>query len=86
MAIVDTGIDYTHPDLSSNYVGGYDFVNNDTDPMDDHNHGTHVAGTVAAKDNGAGVIGVAPNAMLYGIKVLSATGSGYWSDIIAGIQ
>ena len=86
VAIVDTGIDYTHPELSSNYVGGYDFVNADTDPMDDHNHGTHVAGTVAAKDNGTGVVGVAPNAMLYGLKVLSASGSGRWSDIIAAIQ
>ena len=86
VAIVDTGIDYTHPDLDGNYSGGFDFVNNDADPMDDHGHGTHCAGTVAAEDDGLGVVGVAPNALLYGVKVLSATGSGAWSDIVAGIE
>ena len=59
VAVIDSGIDYTHPDLIANYVeGGYDFVNNDTDPMDDYGHGTHVAGTIAAEDNGSGVVGV----------------------------
>ncbi len=86
VAIVDTGIDYTHPDLDGNYSGGFDFVNNDSDPMDDHGHGTHCAGTVAAEDDGVGVVGVAPKALLYGVKVLSATGSGSWSDILAGIE
>jgi subtilisin len=86
VAIIDTGIDYTHPDLDGNYKGGYDYVNGDADPMDDHGHGTHVSGTVAAEQNGLGVIGVAPTASLYGLKVLSATGSGYYSDIIAAIQ
>jgi subtilisin family serine protease len=86
VAIVDTGIDYTHPDLDGNYAGGADFVNDDSDPMDDHGHGTHCAGTVAAEDDGVGVVGVAPKALLYGVKVLSATGSGAWSDIIAGIE
>jgi len=52
VAIVDTGIDYTHEDLDTNYIAGYDFVNGDNDPMDDEGHGTHVAGTVAAEDNG----------------------------------
>ena len=46
VAIIDSGIDYTHPDLAANYAGGYDFVNNDTDPFDDNKHGTHVAGIV----------------------------------------
>jgi len=86
VAIVDTGIDYTHPDLDENYAGGADFVNNDSDPMDDHGHGTHCAGTVAAEDDGLGVVGVAPEALLFGVKVLSATGSGSWSAIIAGIE
>jgi len=86
VAILDTGIDYTHPDLNGNYVGGMDFANDDGDPRDDNGHGTHVAGTVAAEDDGAGVVGVAPQASLYAIKVLSASGSGYWSDIIAGLQ
>ena len=86
VAIVDTGIDCTHPDLRANCVGGIDFVNDDNDPSDDHGHGTHVAGTVAAQDDGAGVVGVAPDVSLYGIKVLNASGGGYWSDIVAAIE
>ena len=86
VAIVDTGIDCTHPDLDGNCMGGMDFVNDDNDPFDDHGHGTHVAGTVAAEDDGNGVVGVAPEALLYGLKVLNAGGGGYWSDIIAAIE
>ena len=86
IGILDTGIDYTHPDLDANFVGGYDFVNNDNDPMDDHGHGTHVAGTVAAEDDDYGVVGVAPEASLYALKVLSASGGGSWSDIIAALE
>ena len=86
VAIIDTGIQYTHPDLDANYYGGYDFVNNDNDPMDDNGHGTHVSGIVAAEDDGAGVIGVAPYAQLYGVKVLNSQGSGTYSDIVAGID
>ena len=59
VAILDSGIDYNHPDLASIYAGGYDFVNGDTDPKDDNGHGTHVAGTVAAVYNNVGVAGVA---------------------------
>ena len=86
VAIIDSGIDYTHADLDANYVGGWDFVNDDSDPMDDNSHGTHVAGTVAAEGNGGGVIGVAPQASLYALKVLNASGSGSWSDVIAALQ
>jgi len=86
LVIMDTGIDYTHEDLDANYAGGYDFVNGDDEPMDDHGHGTHVAGTVAAEDNDIGVVGVAPEAALYALKVLDETGGGYWSDVIAAIQ
>jgi subtilisin family serine protease len=86
VAILDTGIDYLHTYLSANYEGGDDFVNGDGDPMDDNGHGTHVAGIVAAEDNEEGVIGVAPEASLYAVKVLDATGSGDVSDVIAGIQ
>jgi subtilisin len=85
VAVIDTGIDYTHPDLSTNYKGGFDFVNNDNDPMDDNGHGTHVAGIIAAEDNDIGVVGVAPEAHLYAVKVLDKRGSGWVSDIIAGI-
>ena len=70
VAVIDTGVDYTHPDLDAYYAGGYDFVNNDNVPMDDNGHGTHVSGTVAAEDNNNGVVGVAPKATLYALKVL----------------
>ena len=86
VAIIDSGIDYNHPDLDDNYAGGYDFVNNDPDPMDDDGHGTHVAGTVAAEDNNSGVVGVAPGAKLYALKVLDDTGGGNYSHVILALQ
>ena len=86
VAIIDSGIDYNHPDLAANYAGGYDFVNSDADPLDDYGHGTHVAGTVAAVRNDTGVLGVAPGARLYGLKVLSSAGSGVWSSVIAALD
>jgi subtilisin family serine protease len=90
IGIIDTGIDYTHPDLGQGFgsgfkvVGGYDFVNNDPDPMDDHGHGTHVAGIAAA--NGATNKGVAPDAKLFAYKVLASSGYGYDSWILAAIE
>lgn len=86
VAVIDSGVDYTHPDLAGRVVGGYDFVNNDTDPMDDNGHGTHVAGTVAALDNDSGVVGVGPEVSIYALKVLSSSGSGSWSDVIAALD
>jgi subtilisin family serine protease len=86
VAIFDSGIDCTHPDLDANCAGGIDFVNDDNDPMDDNGHGTHVAGTVAAEDNGTGVVGVAPGATLYAVKVMNSSGSGSFSDIIAALE
>lgn len=86
IAVLDTGIDYTHPELASNYAGGYDFVNGDNDPLDDNGHGTHCAGIVAAEDNSEGVIGVAPESEIYALKVLNKRGSGYTSNIILGVQ
>lgn len=89
VAIIDSGVDYTHEDLDANFdiaLLGYDFVNSDDDPMDDDGHGTHVAGIIAAEDNGEGVVGVAPEAELYALKALDATGSGYVSDVILAIQ
>ncbi|MDI6892154.1 MAG: S8 family serine peptidase [Actinomycetota bacterium] len=86
MAIIDTGIDYTHPDLNDNYKGGIDYVSDDLDPKDDNGHGTHCAGIVAAEDNTEGVVGVAPEASLYAVKVLDRFGSGWLSDVIAGID
>lgn len=85
VAVLDTGINYRHPDLAPNYVGGYDFVNLDNDPMDDEFHGTHVSGIVAAADNSIGVLGVAPSAKLMGVKVLNRFGRGSIGWIVAGI-
>lgn len=84
VGIIDTGIDVDHPDLA--VVGGVTFVAGTTTYDDDNGHGTHVAGTVAALANGSGVIGAAPAASLYAIKVLDSTGSGYWSDVVSGID
>ena len=86
VAVLDTGIDYSHSDLDANYADGRDFVNSDDDPMDDHGHGTHVAGSIAAEDNESGVVGGAPEARLHALKVLNASGGGYTSDVIAAIQ
>jgi subtilisin len=88
IAVIDTGIDYTHEDLDDNYSGGWDFVFNDDDPFDDNwnSHGTHVAGVIAAVQNGIGVVGVAPEAELYAVKVLDGGGFGLLSWIIAGIE
>ncbi|MFQ5607297.1 MAG: S8 family serine peptidase [Candidatus Zixiibacteriota bacterium] len=86
VGVLDTGIDHGHVDLAANYVSGIDFVNNDNNPMDDNGHGTHVSGTIAAVDNTFGVLGVAPSASLYGIKVLDRFGSGSFGDVIAGID
>lgn len=86
VAVADTGIDYRHPDIAPNYAGGYDFYSNDKDPMDDNGHGTHVAGTIAAADNGVGVIGVAPEARLYALRVLGKEGNGSASLLIKAID
>ena len=88
VAVLDTGIDYTHEDLDANYRGGYDFVFDDDDPFDDSHrgHGTHVAGIIAAERNGIGVVGVAPEAELYAVKVLDGAGFGLEEWIIAGIE
>ena len=109
VAIIDTGIDYTHPDLVDNiatnsreipnngvdddangYIDdyyGYDFINNDSNPLDDHYHGTHCAGTVGAKGNNSrGVTGVNWTVKLMPIKVLNASGSGTLASVAAGMN
>ena len=90
IGIIDTGIDYNHPDLGGGYgedfkvKGGYDFVNEDDDPMDDNFHGTHVAGIAAA--DGPTLTGVAPRADLYALKVLDNNGYGFEEDIIEAVE
>ena len=85
IAIVDTGIDYDHPDLDDNYAFGESFVDYTNDPMDDNGHGTHCAGIAAAENNDIGVVGVAPGAKLIAAKVLNANGGALLSWIADGI-
>ena len=88
VAIIDSGIDLSHPDLVGKVDGGYSAITKTERPedyQDDNGHGTHVSGTVAALRDGRGVVGVAPKARLYAVKVLDADGSGNLSDVIDGI-
>jgi subtilisin len=84
VAIVDTGIDLAHQDLA--VAAGYNALDSKSSCQDDNGHGTHVAGTVAARDNAIDALGVAPGASLYCVKVLNSTGQGSWSDVIEGLD
>ncbi|MBI2938814.1 MAG: S8 family serine peptidase [Chloroflexi bacterium] len=86
VAVIDTGIDLKHPDLAANIAGNVTFVTGTKNGNDDNGHGSHVAGTIGALDNAIGVRGVAPEVRLYAVKVLSRSGSGTWSGVIAGVD
>ncbi|NUU74504.1 S8 family serine peptidase [Paenibacillus xylanilyticus] len=108
VGVIDTGIDYEHPNLKDAYKGGWDFVENDDDPYETTreewkvseqpefnangssyytSHGTHVAGTIAAREAGDyGVVGIAPEADIYAYRVLGAYGSGQTSWVLGGID
>jgi serine protease len=109
VGVIDSGVDYRHPDLAANmwsnpdeivgngidddrngYIDdryGYDFVNNDADPMDDNGHGTHVAGTIGAVgNNGIGVSGVNWRVKIAALKFLDASGGGYTSDAVRALD
>ncbi len=83
IAVIDTGIDVDHPDL--NVAGGVN-CSTGTSYADGNGHGTHVAGTAAAKDDASGVVGVAPGARLWAVRVLDDSGSGSWSSVICGVD
>jgi subtilisin family serine protease len=85
VAIVDTGIDKAHPDL--NIAGGINCTTSDRNAWGDgHGHGTHVAGTVGAIDNGSGVVGVAPGVRLWSVRILNSDGFGYLSWYLCGLD
>jgi subtilisin family serine protease len=86
VAVLDTGVDPTHPDLAANIVGGFNSYTKKNDPIDDNGHGTHVTGIVAALDNNIGVVGVAPEARIWAAKVLDKTGFGWDENVVAGID
>lgn len=86
VAVIDTGIDLSHPDL--NAVSGKNCTSSrkTAEASDDNGHGTHVAGTIGAENNGGGVVGVAPGTRIYAVKVLNASGQGTWSQVVCGID
>ena len=95
VAVIDTGIKKNHEDLKVSDKGVNAISRDRNTPCanltntnwdDDQGHGTHVAGTIGALDNGKGVVGVAPGANLHPVKVLDSSGSGSWSDVICGIE
>lgn len=84
--VIDSGIDLDHPDLNVDVARSRDFTGSVVGADDENGHGSHVAGTIAAKNNTIGVIGVAPNAKVVAVKVLNRRGSGQWSGVIAGVD
>lgn len=87
VAVVDSGVDLTHPDLAPNVVGGWDFVDDDAEPFDLNSHGTHVAGTIGARGNdGRGVAGVNWDVSIIPVRVMGGDGMGTSADIAAGMR
>lgn len=87
LAVADTGVDWTHPELSGKVTLGWDFAYDDPYPDDVYGHGTHVAGIAAAKtDNNAGIAGTCWDCQILAVKVLDDYGSGWWDDVAEGIS
>ncbi len=93
VAVIDTGVNYNHPDLQDNmwrnpnYEYGYDFVDEDPDPMDDNGHGTAVAGIIGAVgDNSIGVVGVSPKVSIMSLKSFNSEGNGSISDVVQAVE
>lgn len=86
IGVIDTGADFTHPDLRHCLSYGINLLNRHMMPNDDNGHGTHIAGTIAASSKQRGIVGVAPQAMIHPIKAFDHQGSAFVSDIISGID
>jgi subtilisin len=86
IGVVDTGADFSHPDLRSSLAGGVNFIQRNRPAYDDNGHGTHIAGTIAADNKSGGIMGVAPKSSIYAVKSFDKNGSAFVSDIILGID
>lgn len=86
VGVIDTGVDYSHPDLSHSLERGINLIHRTLPPFDDNGHGTHIAGTIAAANRLQGMIGVAPRASIYPVKAFDYNGTAFVSDIILGID
>ena len=95
VAVIDTGVDYTHPDLKDNVAStiingsvthGYDFTRGTTDAMDDNEHGTHCSGIIGAELNGIGIVGISPKVKILPVKFLDSQGSGTTENAIKAVR
>jgi subtilisin family serine protease len=86
VGVIDTGVDFGHPDLRHSLLRGINLLNRSKMPYDDNGHGTHIAGTIAAANQMQGMIGVAPRALIAPVKAFDHNGSAFVSDIILGIE
>jgi type VII secretion-associated serine protease mycosin len=87
IAVLDTGVQFSHPDLTGRLLTGYDFVNGDTNASDDNGHGTWVSGIIAARANdGYGIAGISWSDKILPVKIMNANGSGLTSNLVAGIR
>lgn len=86
VGVIDTGCDLDHPDLKDNIVGGKNFIDSKKDPYDDNGHGSHVSGTIAASNNGLGMVGVAPKTKIMPLKALDDSGMGGEREIASAIE
>lgn len=86
VAVMDSGINFKHPDFGKNVKEGYNAIDPTQPPLDDYGHGTLVCGVIVAQNNGFGVVGVAPDVELYPVKVLDKFGEGEFSAIADGVE
>lgn len=86
IGVIDTGVDFSHPDLQNSVTRGINLINRGTLPYDDNGHGTHISGTIAAANSTNGMIGVAPRSTVYPVKAFDYNGSAFVSDIVMGID
>ena len=85
VSVIDTGCDLDHKDIANNILPGKNFINKNSSPNDDNGHGSHVAGTISAENNGLGMVGVAPKSKIMPVKALDKNGHGNLNDVIDAV-